>query len=431
MHVAPSLTLVAAAAPQTRAWSGRARVAFRFAFVYLALYSLTEITMVFDQSDTSLGDRLWLPAVRWFAAHILRSTTPMRPDAGSGDTSFAYVQLLVYVVLATLATLSWSALDRRRLHYEPLLEALRLWLGYFILCTMLSYGLAKVLPLQFPPIGPAHLLEPYGRASPMGLLWTFMGASRGYTCFGGLGELAGGLLIVFRRTALVGALIVAAVMTNVLVLNLCYDVCVKVFAAHVVLIALMLVALDRRRLLALVGVAVPAAAPRLWFARPRTRRIAFGLEALAIVGAIVAQSWLTYRDYREYNQPPGPLDGAYRFERLVKDGTPQTLLAGDDDAWRSLAITRYGIAIVKMNDVSDRYRLVPAADGTQLADAEEKSLLRVSHSDPAHLVLDGQLADPTTHALTQLHAELRRIDPSEWLLTNRGFHFVNERSFNR
>jgi hypothetical protein len=64
----------------------------------------------------------------------------------------------------------------------------------------------------------------------MGLLWTFMGASAAYTIFTGLGELVGGLLLTTRRTALAGALVSAAVMTHVAVLNFCYDVPVKLFS---------------------------------------------------------------------------------------------------------------------------------------------------------------------------------------------------------
>ena len=35
----------------------------------------------------------------------------------------------------------------------------------------------------------------------MGILWTFMGQSKGYTIFAGLGELVGGLLLLSRYTS--------------------------------------------------------------------------------------------------------------------------------------------------------------------------------------------------------------------------------------
>ena len=58
----------------------------------------------------------------------------------------------------------------------------------------------------------------------------------------------GGTLRYFRRTTTLGALIVAFVMTNVVMLNFCYDVPVKLFSLHILAFALFLVAPDAKRL---------------------------------------------------------------------------------------------------------------------------------------------------------------------------------------
>lgn len=57
----------------------------------------------------------------------------------------------------------------------------------------------------------------------MGLLWNFIGASAAYTIFTGVAEVLGGLLLVARRTALLGALVCIGVMSNVVLLNFSYD----------------------------------------------------------------------------------------------------------------------------------------------------------------------------------------------------------------
>src|SRR6185436_5234324 len=113
---------------------------------------------------------------------------------------------------------------------------------YQLFAQMLSYGIAKVLKLQFAAIGPIGLLRTYGEDSPMRLLWAFMGHSRPYNWFIGLSEVVGGVLLLFRRTTTLGALLLIAVMTNVVMLNLCYDVPVKLHASHL-LIAAIVVAL--------------------------------------------------------------------------------------------------------------------------------------------------------------------------------------------
>lgn len=432
MAMAQLATEAEAAPTETpRAWPAAARASFRFAFVYLGLYTLTEMTMLFSQDTIAPADRLWLPPARWFAAHLLGLRTELRPNGGSGDTTFNYVQLLLLVIVAALAAAVWSIVDRRRGDYARLLEGSRLWLRYFLLCTMLSYGLAKIIPLQFPAPSPSRLLEPYGRSSPMGILWAFMGASGPYTRFAGAAELLGGVLIAFRRTALAGALVAAAVMTNVAMLNLCYDVCVKLFSVHVVLVAVLLVLCDRDRLRALFGAAVPAVSPTPLFASARARKIAWVAQSVAVLFAVGYHGWFTLKEDRDAHAPTSPLVGAYRVERLIKDGVVQPLLTTDAGAWRRAVISSWSLAIMSEDDTTRRYPFTPAKDGASLADAQSGAALAARRPDEGHLVLDGKLVDGATKKSSAIHLELARIDPSSWLLTNRGFHFINETPYNR
>ena len=82
----------------------------------------------------------------------------------------------------------------------------------------------------------------------MGLLWTFMGYSTVYTIFAGLGEVIGGAFLLFKRTRLIGSLIVIAIMSNVVMLNFAYDVPVKLFSTHLLLMAIFLTVPDIKRL---------------------------------------------------------------------------------------------------------------------------------------------------------------------------------------
>jgi hypothetical protein len=48
---------------------------------------------------------------------------------------------------------------------------------------------------QFPAPTQDRLMQSYGDSSPMGLLWTFMGASEPYTMFVGFAEMISGILL--------------------------------------------------------------------------------------------------------------------------------------------------------------------------------------------------------------------------------------------
>ena len=112
------------------------------------------------------------------------------------------MELLCFLVLAALATIVWTLLDRKRQEYRTLHEWLRIYVRYALGFTMLGYGMDKVFALQFNSSlpGPGRLAEPLGNYSPFALMWTFMGYSKPYTIFAGVGEVIGGVLLLFRRT---------------------------------------------------------------------------------------------------------------------------------------------------------------------------------------------------------------------------------------
>src|SRR5206468_1346164 len=80
---------------------------------------------------------------------------------------------------------------------------------------VLGYGISKVFFGQFPLPFPGRLVQRFGDASPMGLMWTFMGASPAYVFFAGAMETIGAGLLLFRRTTTLGALVLSGVMLNV------------------------------------------------------------------------------------------------------------------------------------------------------------------------------------------------------------------------
>src|SRR5205085_11863402 len=89
------------------------------------------------------------------------------------------------------------------------------------------YGYIKMMPLQMPAPSLTRLSEPYGDSSPMGLLWTFIGAAKGFEICTGCAEMLGGVLLIFPRTTLLGALICLADTSMIFLFNMCYDVPVK------------------------------------------------------------------------------------------------------------------------------------------------------------------------------------------------------------
>lgn len=74
----------------------------------------------------------------------------------------------------------------------------------------------------------------------MGLLWTFTGQSQPYTKLAAFAECLGAVLLLWRQLYVIGAIVIAVVMTNV-ALNFCYDVPVKLFSSKLLLISVVIV----------------------------------------------------------------------------------------------------------------------------------------------------------------------------------------------
>ena len=173
-------------------WSLSLRIAFRFAFSYFLLYCAPFPLMLIPYGERAgqWVEGFWHAVVPWVAAHVLHLPRPVTVfENGSGDTTYNWVQVGCFLVIAGLATVLGSFLDRKRPSYNHLYRwsrlYLRLWLGAF----MCSYGASKVIQLQFPPPLLSTLIVPYAQHSPMGLLWTFMGTSKAYNFFAGSAEI--------------------------------------------------------------------------------------------------------------------------------------------------------------------------------------------------------------------------------------------------
>lgn len=407
-------------------WPLWRRVVFRFLFCYWVLYALPEsgrISLVGWIPGTRYLVQpyvaFWHAIVPWVAIHIFhvtgRAATYFR--TGSGDTTLQYIHNLLYVVISVVATLLWSALDRRRADYHNLDGWLRLVVRYTLAFTLFSYGFAKIFPLQFQPPYLSRLVEPYGDFSPMGVLWSFMGASMAYTIFAGASEVLGGLLLLFRRTTSLGAMVSFAVLLNVAALNYCYDVPVKLYSTNLVLMSLFLLAPDLRRLVDVLVLNRAAAPAEL--RGPRFERRNLRIAAMVF--------WALLVGYTLYNQISGGWEG-YRETYITVKHPPLYGLYDVESGpagWRKVMVSFPTAIGVRTNE--DKVLSFPAEYDRDhsVVTLNKQDRLEYSNPDTDHVELKGSLNNsPVT-------IRLRRIDTSKFLLLSRGFHWINEMPFNR
>src|SRR5215467_11082286 len=108
--MAPSV----AVQPEPAPWSFSHRFVFRFLFLYLGMFGMGSTLLSDIPGFDNLTSKFDAALVSWTAAHILRlRQTVTDVTSGSGDTTFAYVDTLGYLLISLAGTTLWSAIDRR------------------------------------------------------------------------------------------------------------------------------------------------------------------------------------------------------------------------------------------------------------------------------------------------------------------------------
>jgi hypothetical protein len=100
-----------------------------------------------------------------------------------------------------------------------------LYLGivrYLLGITMIPYGLTKIMRTQFV-VYPHAWLKPLESISGMNLAWAFLGHSAWFEVLLGCFELVPAVLLLFRRTTLLGAILMLPLTLNVLLINYAFN----------------------------------------------------------------------------------------------------------------------------------------------------------------------------------------------------------------
>jgi hypothetical protein len=221
----------------------------RFILLYLICYIFPygfEYIIELKPDDISI----WTSLTTWFGEAVFGwEFNPKRLMKGF-DSKYDFSRFLLITLLSLLGALLWGVLARK-------IEAIKrirvkTWvitiIRYHVGLTLILYGLAKVLVLQFGELDLLTLENKMGSYTGMSFLWRFMSYSPFYAQVTGWVEIIGGLLLLFRSTTFLGATISLVAMINVVVIDIGYDVSVKMFAIHLLLMVVILVGYNIQRL---------------------------------------------------------------------------------------------------------------------------------------------------------------------------------------
>ncbi|WP_278265372.1 DoxX family protein [Nocardia sp. AG03] len=312
--------------------------------MYFGLYCLLYPQLVTDLAGWLAPDwpstwqlHLLQPFLEGVGQRVFGSAEVPVVTTGGRDHLIVWLLLFCVLVVAVVGTVVWTLLDRRR-EYRRLAGWFFVFIRLCVAGSLMNYGLAKLIPTQMPAPPLSALLTPYGDLTPLDVLWYQVGVSPPYQMLLGAAEVLAAILLFVPRTRTAGALLAAVDMSLVLVLDLCFGVHVRTLSGHLLLMSLLLLAPEARRLVAVLFLDRPvgaSTAPYPFHTR-RSRRIAAAAQILLGIWMATAFLPLSVDYWREQHPPRSPVYGIWTVTTFVRDGVDVVPSTTDRTRWRRL-----------------------------------------------------------------------------------------------
>lgn len=348
-------------------WTFMQKMLFRFFFIYFILYtspwnSLSVIPGISYLLDLYNSGLEWLVIkTNEYLFHVFGIKYVKPVFNGSGDTSYSWAENYFLLLVAAAGALIWWLADRKAKSYRQLNYLLCLFIRYSLALIAFGYGIIKIFALQMPFPSMSQLATPLGDLLPMRLSWMFIGYSTPYQVFSGVMELLVAFLLLYRRTATLGTLIAAAVFINVMVLNLSYDIPVKLFSINLVLACLYLLVNEYDRIVCFFILNKPAANCSI-YDYPLTKkwmRITRIIIKICVLLLFLKTGFETIDRYNQYHSVKDHKDfkpGFYTVTKYSINNDSISTAVPDSTRWKDLIIDDGSGGSINTSDTAFRQR---------------------------------------------------------------------------
>ncbi len=137
--------------------------------------------------------------------------------------AYSYINIFVSFIVAFSTGLIWYWKDIPKINDHFLYYITRTVARYRLAFGVIAWGYKKFIPIQMELPTATFLETPFIDFSEQKLYWQSVGIVQGYEIFLGGAEVMAGLLLLFRRTAALGAALTVALMVNIVIANHAYE----------------------------------------------------------------------------------------------------------------------------------------------------------------------------------------------------------------
>ena len=144
----------------------------------------------------------------------------------SDFSSDSFSMVLLMLILGLFAILISFLIKKR-----PLIKLFaQKIIPYYIAIILLKYGADKLFKAQFYLPEPNILFTKFGDLDQDILFWSVMGTSRTYSLILGTIEVLISILLIFKKTRILGSILAFFTFANILIINFSFDISVKFFS---------------------------------------------------------------------------------------------------------------------------------------------------------------------------------------------------------
>jgi hypothetical protein len=343
-------------------WSNARKIIFRCTVVFVLLILITLPFKRYVLPD--IGKHLQFvfePLVKFSAKHIFHLQHSYTSSITS-DATGMYIHFFNMAVVAILVSLVWTMIDKQRKNYIVLSSWFRAVCSYYLALQLLVYGCSKLFQWQFYTPEPNTLFTTLGNTPKDLLYWSAIGTSSVYSIFCGMIEVVPALLLLFRKTRTLGASIAALVLLNVVMLNVGFDISVKLYSSFLLLIALIVAAPALYFLMAQFGngkaVALKVADASYNKIMPKHFYVPIKTLVLAALVIEVLYPYISTKNFNDKVAAKPVLFGAYEVDSFYKNNVLVPPLTTDTVRWRRIFVHSKGYFITQhMNDAMQDYNM--------------------------------------------------------------------------
>jgi hypothetical protein len=374
---------------------------------------------------------IWETPIYWISKNIFSIQYEYSSNGyGSGDTTYQYLTVFLLFCLAVTGTIIWSLIDFNRKSYNKLNYGFSTFLRVALVYYLLVYGLIKVFHLQMIPPTYDQLNKPLGEFSPMGLAWVFMGYSKGYSMFAGGAEVIAALFLIPRRTQTLGVIITIAVMLQVFVMNLCFDIPVKLFSLHLLLMSIVLFLNDIKRTYTFLFSSKAIKKSNVYPTRNKEGATLIPIiKIILLAGTYFFINSTIVKKSETYVSKLNPvLAGVWNVSSFKIDNATDEYIYSDYERWKNLIISYENSMTVQLiNDslIYHKVKIDTINHKINFPNSNGNLMFNYTLESDTVLTLQGHYSSDAIKVI------LTRKTKNDFPLTSRKFRWINEVPYNR